>query len=264
MFSWDNPEDRVAVVQMNAELRHARLELLSAECATHQLRLRFSIEDLAHHAEHDLLRKAIDSAAALNQFYASVEKQIPPAGQLPSSSDPKLSEEQILEVSASISSYLREQRDRYVLSGTPLTEPRKSVMQAFFSPTLLSRVRFVELGGARILNPPFYSRVRELGFTNLPDFPHMASVTFQDVVVFNDKLTDNALFHGLVHAVQFQILGLQRYSDLMVRGFLRTNAHFAVPLEAHAFALESKFARNGMESFSVEEHVRLWIKEGRY
>ena len=43
MFSWDNPEDRVAVVQMNAELRHARLELLSAECATHQLRLRFSV-----------------------------------------------------------------------------------------------------------------------------------------------------------------------------------------------------------------------------
>ncbi len=51
MFSWDNPEDRVAVVQMNAELRHARLELLSAECATHQLRLRFSIEDLARYGE---------------------------------------------------------------------------------------------------------------------------------------------------------------------------------------------------------------------
>ena len=28
MFSWDNPDDRVAVVQMNAELRHARLEML--------------------------------------------------------------------------------------------------------------------------------------------------------------------------------------------------------------------------------------------
>jgi hypothetical protein len=77
-------------------------------------------------------------------------------------------------------------------------------------------------------------------------------------------MTDSALFHGLVHAVQFQILGLQRYADLLVRGFLRTNAHFAVPLETHAFALESKFLRNGLETFSVEEQVRLWIREGRY
>jgi hypothetical protein len=80
MFSWDNPDDRVAVVQMNSELRHARLELLSAECATHQLRLRFSVEDLARFAEGDLLRKAIESAAALNDFYASIERQfLPPA-----------------------------------------------------------------------------------------------------------------------------------------------------------------------------------------
>jgi hypothetical protein len=60
MFSWENPDDRVAIVQMNSELRHARLELLSAECATHQLRLRFSTEDLARYAEHDLLHKAIE------------------------------------------------------------------------------------------------------------------------------------------------------------------------------------------------------------
>jgi hypothetical protein len=264
MFSWDNPDDRVAVVQMNAELRHARLEMLSAECATHQLRLRFSIEDLARYAEQDLLRKAIDSASALNEFYASIERQIPAAGQIPNAGEPKVNEEQILEVSASVASYLREQRDRYFPSGTPLSEQRKAVMQAFFSLTLLSRIRVVELAGARIPNPPFYSRARGLGFSDLPDFPHMPSLTFQDVIVFNDKITDSDLFHGLVHAAQFQILGVQRYSDLLVRGFLRTNAHFAVPLEAHAFALESKFARNGIESFSVEEQVRLWIREGRY
>jgi hypothetical protein len=264
MFSWDNPDDRVAVVQMNAELRHARLEMLSAECATHQLRLRYSIEDLARYAEQDLLRKAIESASALNEFYASIERQIPTAGQVPKASELKLKQEQVLEVSASVSSYLREQRDLYFPSGTPLSTQHKAVLQAFFSPTLLDRIRTVELAGARIPNPPFYAKAKELGSANLPDFPHMASLTFQDVVVFNEKITDSALFHGLVHTVQFQILGLQRYSDLLVRGFLRTHAHFAVPLEAHAFALESKFARDGTESFSVEEQVRLWIREGRY
>jgi hypothetical protein len=264
MFSWENPDDRVAVVQMNAELRHARLELLSAECATHQLRLRFSTEDLARYAEHDLLRKAINSAAALNDFYASIERQIPQAGQLFTASAPKLSEEQALEISASIASYLREQRDRYLPSGTPLSAQRKAILQPYFSPALLGRIRIVELEGAGIPDPPFYANARELGFSNLPNFSQMESLTFLDVVVLTERITDSALFHALVHAVQFQILGLQRYADLMLRGFLRTNAHFAVPLEAHAFALESKFARNGSSGFSVEEQVRLWIREGRY
>jgi len=236
MFSWENPDDRVAIVQMNAELRHARLELLSAECATHQLRLRFSTEDLARYAEQDLLRKAIDSAAALNDFYASIARQIPAANQFFTSA-PKLNEEQALEISASISAYVRKQRDRYFPSGTALSGQYKAMMQPFFSLSLLSRVKTVELDGACLPNPPFYSKAKDLGFSNLPNFPKMASLTFLDVTVFNQKITDNALFHGLVHAVQFQILGLQRYSDLLVRGFLRTNAHFAVPLEAHAFAL---------------------------
>jgi hypothetical protein len=264
MFSWENPDDRVAVVQMNSELRHARLELLSAECATHQLRLRFSTEDLARFAEHDLLRKAIDSAAALNDFYASIERQIPPAGLTYETSSPKLNEEQGRELSACVSSYLREQRDRYFPSGMPLSARRKATMEPFFSTAFLDRVRIVELIGERIPDPPFYSQAKDLGFANLPSFPQMASVTFLDVVVFNERIADRALFDGLVHTVQFYILGLQRYSDLFVRGFLRTNAHFAVPLEAHAFALASKFARNNAPSFSVEEQVRLWIREGRY
>lgn len=264
MFSWENPDDRVAIVQMNSELRHARLELLSAECATHQLRLRFSTEDLARYAEHDLLHKAIESAAALNDFYASIERQIPAVGQRPRTAEPKLTEEQALEFSASISAYVREQRDRYFLSGGPLSEKHRTILQPFFSSALLARVRTAEQGGVAVPNPPFYAKAENLGFSNLPNFAQMESLTFVDVVVFNERMTDSALFHGLVHAVQFQILGLQRYADLLVRGFLRTNAHFTVPLEAHAFALESKFARNGLETFSVEEQVRLWIREGRY
>jgi predicted ABC-type exoprotein transport system permease subunit len=92
----------------------------------------------------------------------------------------------------------------------------------------------------------------------------MASLTFLDVVVVNERIADRALFDGLVHAVQFHILGLKRYSDLFVRGFLKTNAPFAIPLEAHALALASRFARNTTAGFSVEEQVRLWIREGRY
>jgi hypothetical protein len=37
-----------------------------------------------------------------------------------------------------------------------------------------------------------------------------------------------------------------------------------VPLEAHVFALESKFMRASAERFSVEDHVRCWVNDGRY
>jgi Leu/Phe-tRNA-protein transferase len=72
MFSWDKAGDRVAIVQMNAELRNAQLELLSAQCATDRLRLRFSAKDIARHAERDILRKALSSATALHRYYKEV------------------------------------------------------------------------------------------------------------------------------------------------------------------------------------------------
>jgi hypothetical protein len=92
----------------------------------------------------------------------------------------------------------------------------------------------------------------------------MDSLTFLDVVVFNETIAERALFHGLVHAVQFQVLGLDRYVDLFVRCFANTKFHFTVPLEAHAFSLESRFARPVAGRFSVEEQVRIWVQQNRY
>ncbi len=92
----------------------------------------------------------------------------------------------------------------------------------------------------------------------------MDSLTFLDVVVFNEALTERSLFHALVHAVQFQVLGVERYTELFVQSFMRTKTHFTVPLEAHAFSLVSKFLRPSPERFSVEEYVRQWVADGRY
>ena len=125
-------------------------------------------------------------------------------------------------------------------------------------------MRFVELHGNRLPPPPFYDRAKSAGVANLPDTTHMASLTFVDVIVFNEEFSLRALFHGLVHAAQMQILGLERYTDLFVRSFLRTQAHFNVPLERQAFTLEAKFAAHPEGPFPVEEQVRLWLREKRY
>jgi hypothetical protein len=264
MFSWDDPDDRVAIVQMNAELRHAQLELLSAECAAHQLRLRFSTENVARYGERDVLRKAIVGAGALHDYFALVERHIPRDPLRGEGIGARFSEQQVADATALVVAWLREQRDRYYLGGAPLSAEHKAVMRPFFSPGILDRVRVVELRGARLPNPSFYAEAKALGFTDLPQIAHMASLTFIDVVVFNDTITERALFHGLVHAVQFQILGLERYAGAFVSGFLRTSTHFTVPIEAQTFALESKFAQNPNAGFSVEDQVRLWAREDRY
>jgi len=264
MFSWENPDDRVAIVQMNAELRHAQLELLSAECATNQVRLRYSSEDISRFGDWDVLHRAIATARGLHQYYSSIPKQLLAQGAGGGGGAGKLDGEQILQAIASLSDYLHKQRNYYYPLGAPLSSQRRAMMERFFSPGLLDRIRIVELSGERIPNPDFYADAKTLGLENLPELQHMASLTFVDVTVFNASIADRELFHGLVHAAQFNILGVELYCDLFVRGFLRTRAHFTVPLEADAFALDSRFAQDRAQSFSVEGQVRLWMKEGRY
>jgi hypothetical protein len=263
MYSWDNPDDRVSIVRMNSELRHAQLELISAHCATHQLRLRYSADDLARFGERDVLRKSVQAATALSEYYISIESRIPTV-----ESDPEpvtqFSEERISQAIDLVSSYLRNQREGYFPSATPLNRHQQALMWPYFSPALLEQVRIVELHGNRIPNPPFYSEAKSLGFINLPQLTHMHSLTFLDVVVFNEKVSERCLFHGLVHAVQFAVLGLERYTERFVRGFVNSKLHFSVPLEAHAFSLESKFMGAPAQRFSVEDQVRLWLKQGRY
>lgn len=263
MSSWNDSEARVAIVQMNGELRHAQLELLSAQCATDRLRLRFSIEDISQHGQPDILRRAINTATALHDYYSAIQKQCFRTSAASKPGSFRFDEELISEAISRVSLYLRQQRELYFPLGKPLTEQQWARMGQFFQPNLLERVRIVELAGRRLANPPFYPQARALGFANLPEITHMSSVTFLDVVVFNERVTERALFHGLVHAIQFELLGLEKYTETFVRGFREKNSHFNVALEAHVIALESKFAA-GHTGFSVEEQVWLWINQGRY
>src|SRR6202167_3333096 len=112
MFSWENPDDRVSIAQMNSELQHAQLELLSAHCATHQLRLRFSLDDLARFGQRDVLRKSVQAANALSEYYSSIENRIPGV-QADSEPVVALTDKRIHEAIELVSSYLRDQRESY-------------------------------------------------------------------------------------------------------------------------------------------------------
>jgi hypothetical protein len=261
MYSYDNPDERVSVLQLNSELQHAQLELLSAHCATHQLRLHYSAEDLARFGRRDIVRKSAEAASALHEFYLNVEKKI--SGTLSASGLSQPTGEQIAQGVEWVSTYLRAQREYYLPATGALRDPHKASMGPYFSSSLLDQIRIIELKGARVARPDFFTQIRALGFEP-PEISHMDSLTFLDVIVFNEQLTERALFHALVHTVQIQVLGLERYAELWVANFVKTRAHFTVPLEVHAFSLASKFLRPWPERFSVEDQVRRWQAEDRY
>src|SRR4051812_10625011 len=84
----------------------------------------------------------------------------------------------------------------------------------------------------------------------------MAGITFQDVVIHVEPLTETLLFHKLVHAVQYKHLGLRGFADAYVRGFLRGGSYEQIPLEKQAYELEGRFAADPAATFSVEVDVR--------
>lgn len=171
---------------------------------------------------------------------------------------------QILEGISLFKTYLLQQRDYYRPKGASIRREFTDSLRHFFTPRLLNSVRVLELHGERIPNPPFYPRARALGFAKLPDVSHQASLTFMDVVVFSEKLEERKLFHALVHTVQVEVLGLDRYAELSVRGFAKKKSYFMVPLKAHAFALDLRFAVERGKPFSVEEEVHHWARVGLY
>jgi len=259
----DDSGDRLASVQMNAELRHAQLEMLSAQCATDRLRLRYSAEDLARHAQRDTLRKAWSSANALFEYYNAIMNQLPDRHAVERSATITIEEAKVLDASNRLARYLHEQRDHFRLIGQPLEQHQQDAMAPFFPSNLLAEARVVVLDRQRIPKAPLDSEARAMGIAGLSDLPHPASATFEDVLVFYDAIAHRHLFHALVHALQFEVLGLEPYAERFVRGFLRTRAHASVPLEVHAAMLETAFAEQA-QPFSVEEKVRLWMNQGRY
>jgi hypothetical protein len=62
--------------RLAADLAAARVELLSAQCATDRIRLQYSMQDIAAFADRQALKQAIASAEALYRFFSQLGAQI--------------------------------------------------------------------------------------------------------------------------------------------------------------------------------------------
>lgn len=176
---------------------------------------------------------------------------------------PKLTPDQVAQVSELVAGYISAQRRKYAPRAVPLSAQQRAPLEPFFSPEVLADVRVLVLEGERVPNPEFYPMLRSLGFKNLPDQSAMGAITFCDVVVSHVPFSAGLLFHELVHVEQYRQLGTPRFAEFYVRGFLSGGSYEAIPLEVNAYTLEGRFEANHHQRFSVEDEVRKWHAEGR-
>jgi hypothetical protein len=72
------------------------------------------------------------------------------------------------------------------------------------------------------------------------------------------------LFHELVHVEHYRQLGIPRFSELYLRGFLNGGSYEAIPLEVNAYVLNRRFEQSPANRFSVMEVVGKRIAEDRF
>lgn len=177
---------------------------------------------------------------------------------------PHLSPEQITQFTASVADYISGHRNHFRPRATNLSSSQRSVLAGFFRPDLLAATRILVLENERVPNPAFYPALKALGFANLPDFAFMAAVTFGDLIVSHEPFSNGLLFHEFVHAEQYRQMGIPRFADLYVRGFLTGGGYDGIPLEINAYALGDRFESAPHVPFSVESEVSSWINDGRF
>ncbi|HXX01222.1 MAG TPA: hypothetical protein VEJ00_08415 [Candidatus Acidoferrales bacterium] len=66
----------VDVVRLTADLAAAKVELLSAQCATDRIRLQYSPQDVVAFGERQTLERMIASAEAVCRFFTQIGAQI--------------------------------------------------------------------------------------------------------------------------------------------------------------------------------------------
>ncbi len=122
----------------------------------------------------------------------------------------------------------------------------------FFSAPVLQETRIVQ---AVMPEPAVYPLVKKLGVKGLLEMSSIHAITLIDVVAYPEKLPLDTLFHELVHVVQYRVLGLKRFAELYVRGFLSGGGYEGIPLEKQAYELGERFRERPTKAFAVEEDV---------
>jgi hypothetical protein len=175
-------------------------------------------------------------------------------------------------VTRGVAAWLRDQRDRYRADrrAAGLSDAVRRPLVPFFGKDVLDRTRFVTLHADSADRPPFLSQLREFGLSEsvLDRFTDVSAITYQDVVVMPSLHPDVAhlplVFHELVHVVQFDELGTQRFLERYLDEWVAAGFRYeGIGLELDAYALQRRFESAPLEPFDAREATRRLLAGGR-
>ena len=166
---------------------------------------------------------------------------------------PAITPLQVEHLVAEVAAYIEERRATYLPRAEPISAENRARLVIHFPENVLDSTRFLRVRALK--NPIFYSELERMGFSNLPQFRRMAAITYVDVVVAQEEFTPALLFHELVHIVQYRQLGLARFAELYVRGFLESGEYLSIPLERVAYHLEDMFRLRPDLKIEVEKQA---------
>jgi hypothetical protein len=174
----------------------------------------------------------------------------------------RFSEEEIVDYSALIATFIRSQRDSYVERASLLPQSQIDQFSPFFNAGLLKNTRFFHKNDGPIEDPVFLKELNDRGIYFSLD--HLRAITFMDVIVSYEELKPQVQFHELVHVVQYQKLGLKQFVHKYLQGFLATGDYESIPLEKNAYSLDQTYSQKPDKPFSVEQEVQNWINGNKF
>ena len=153
--------------------------------------------------------------------------------------------------------WISSQNRRYLSGSRKLNEEEKEIMLRYFDEKTLDKTRLNTV--PIIENPTFYPSLQEFGVTNLINFNNMAGITFGECIIFQKDLEDlnhSVLFHELVHVVQYEILGIRKFAEKYVQGWINNGLdYYQIPLEVQAYGLQAEYDK-GANPFSVNNYIK--------
>jgi hypothetical protein len=177
-----------------------------------------------------------------------------------------LIEKFVPEAAAKTEQWIREMRDRHLKTARGLTTAEREKLQKHFDAELLNLARVEEV--RELQKPPFFDGLRsQLAFVGMRiafDFATASGLTFDNCLLLRQSaMSDELLFHEMVHAEQYRQLGVARFAAAYVRGFADGGfTHEGIPLEHNAIALTARFGAK--KEFSVREEVGSWLATRNY
>jgi hypothetical protein len=151
-----------------------------------------------------------------------------------------------------VSGYIGWHRDRLSPRGAPLSADERRPMTPYFDRADLNRVLILRADPLPLIGAGIASWLASAG-ARILEPSRIAAITLDHLIVTCVPLRPELLFHELVHALQYRLLGLDEFAFRYTESFLRCWRYDDIDLERQAFELGTRFQTG--EPFDVAAEV---------